>query len=81
MAVAGWGPRVAEAWGGVVGMGGAGHGGVAVGEHGGEDCGAVVREAHLGATVVAQRVEDDRLAFGGHAPDMLLDIYHLIQRV
>ena len=80
-ALAGGGSVVEIALGSLVAQHDVGHAAFAVGHHGGDDCRAIVREAHLGAAVVAQRVEDDRLAFGGHTPDMLLDIYHLIRRV
>ena len=58
-----------------------GHAALAVGHLHRNDCGAVVRELHLGSRVVAQRVEDDRLAFRGHAPDVLFDFYHFILQV
>ena len=58
-----------------------GHAALAVGHRRRDDRGAVVRKPDLGPRVVAQRVEDDRLAFRGHAPDVLFDFYHFIQQV
>ena len=58
-----------------------GHAALAVGHLHRDDRRAPVRELHFGSRVVAQRVEDDCLALRGHAPDVLFDLYHFIQRV
>ena len=54
-----------------------GHAAFAVGHRHRDDRSPVIREPHLCAPVVAQRVEDDRFALRGHAPDMLFDLYHI----
>ena len=71
------GGAVAEvAFGAAVAQRHVGHAPFAVGHRHGHDGCAVVGQFYFGALCVAQGVEDDGLALGRHAPQILLDLDH-----